>query len=63
MTFDSEDIRHIDASEVLSSDSFVMYNCTDPDFKGCIRAVPFEELCRAVAKQLVKDGVIPGGDE
>ena len=23
----------------------------------------FEELCKAVAKQLVKDGVIPSGDE
>lgn len=63
MTFDSDDIRSIDASKVVDSDHFVIYNYADPECKGPLRAISFEELCKAVAKQLVKDGVIPGGDE
>lgn len=63
MTFDSEDIRHIDASKVIDSDHFVIYNYTNPECNGYLRAISFEELCKVIAKQLVKNGVIPGGDE
>lgn len=63
MTIDTNDIRYINADKVHACDNFVVYNFIDPECKGAIRAIPFEELCKAVAKQLVKDGVIPSGDE
>lgn len=63
MTIDTNDIIGIDASKVTDCDKFIIHNFTNPDCKGYIREISFEELCKAIAKQLVKDGVIPGGDE
>lgn len=63
MTIDTNDIMRIDAGEVTNCDSIIIHNFINHDCKGYIREISFEELCKAIAKQLVKDGVIPGGDE
>ena len=63
MTIDSENITYINADKLHICDNFVVYNPANLACGGHIRAISFKELCKAVAKQLVKDGVIPGGDE
>ena len=62
MTIDTDDIISIGADKVTDCDSFIVHNYVNLDCKGYIREISFEELCKAVARQLVKDGVIPGGE-
>ena len=63
MIIDSDDIRYIDSTKLIDSDCFVIFNYANPECKGYVRAISFDELCKVIAKQLVKDGAIPGGDE
>ena len=63
MTIDIEDIGKINADEVGDCDSFLAYNYADVGHKGHVRAISFDELCKAIGRRLVKDGAIPSGDE
>ena len=63
MEIDTRDIIHVKSSEIDNSDCFMIYNYANSDCRGYVRAISFNELCEAIAKRLVKDGVIPGGDE
>jgi hypothetical protein len=62
MTIDTNDIISTDAGKITDCDNFIIHNYVNHDCKGYIREISFEELCKAVAKQLVKDGAIPGGE-
>lgn len=50
MILDSDDIRYIDKTKLVDNDCFVIFNYADPECKGYVRAISFDELCKAVAK-------------
>lgn len=63
MEIDTNDIIHVKQAEINNSDCFMIYNYHNLDCRGYVRAISFNELCEAIAKQFAKDGVIPGRDE